>query len=140
VNDRQLIGGGVALLVVVVGWAAWVSGDAPEAPIEEAVGRELLTGDAAGQGFQESLHQAIGAARSGCLHGWQDTLPADVKGELVIDAIVVDGVIDRVDLRAVGISVPEDILDCVEEQAMGVYWPETALTGERRFQRTMELP
>ena len=103
-NDRQLIGAGLVLLVLVVGLAAWVTGgDTGEqgASADPSPEKALLDGDDAGNAYQESLHQAIGAIRESCLRGWTDTLPAGTAGELVIDAIVTDGQFDRFELRAV---------------------------------------
>ena len=144
-TDRQLMLSGLGILAGVVGIAFFVSGEGPaqaesSSETEAPAAVQPVSEQDAGVAYQEALHQAITAARESCLRGWTDTLPPGTEGELVLDAVVVQGRLDRIDLRAVSVHVPADIQDCVRQTATSVYWPKTGLSGQRRFQRTMSIP
>ncbi|MEQ1504575.1 MAG: hypothetical protein ABMB14_20215, partial [Myxococcota bacterium] len=72
-----------------------------------------------------------------CLDPWIASIGE--PDELVIDAVLVDGRLSDVGLRAMHHPLPADVLTCVAERAWYADWPEWDLGGELRLQRSFEL-
>lgn len=87
--------------------------------------------------FQRAGITAAGRAKEACLAPWAQE--ADTHVEVVMDAVVHDGVVADVQLRTLT-ELPQHVLDCVRDEAWSIEWPEAEdAPGQVRFQHTIEV-
>lgn len=86
-----------------------------------------------------AVDAVVRAARHECLAPFlaEAGVASGVEEEFVLDAVLYDGRLYDVGLRAMGLDLPEDVLACVADRAWYADWPEWDLAGELRLQRVI---
>jgi hypothetical protein len=79
------------------------------------------------------------AARAECIGPWLANIGAEQADEFVFDAVLYEGRLYEVGLRAMGHDIPPDVLDCVADRVWYAEWPEWDLPGELRLQRSLQM-
>lgn len=86
--------------------------------------------------FQRAGMKAAGHAKRECLMPWAEQTGEPV--EVVMDAVLNDGIVVDVRLRTLN-ELPPEVLDCMSDHVWGVEWPMVDGSGEMNFQRVISV-
>jgi hypothetical protein len=120
-----------------VGLPAPLGVEPPEAP-DERPEPAHVTGDDR-RLMNVAVDDVLTAARTDCLVPWLGRDGDGAPEEVVFDAVLHDGRLVDVGIRAMRLELPSDVLQCVADRAWYAEWPEWDLPGELRLQRSIEV-
>ncbi|MEQ1564864.1 MAG: hypothetical protein ABMA64_04445 [Myxococcota bacterium] len=109
----------------------------PRIPRERPEEARITPDDRRAMNF--AVDDVLKAARADCLEPWVGTVSPEVAEEVVFDAVLIDGRVVDIGIRALTHEIPPDVLACVADRAWLSDWPEWELKGELRMQRSFEV-